>query len=137
MKKFWQLVMRVIFWSYQRGSLPYDVMVIAILAFVLLTPRSWYHDQPKVGVRAEAGQIQLVDMDPSTNTELFRVDASLLKLPSRTRELGKETHGLLSRRVTGLQGKMFQIVQIQPVRAEDGTVTGYDVRIKPTHPSKQ
>jgi hypothetical protein len=137
MKKFWRLVMRVIFWSYRRGSLPYDVMVIAILAFVLLTPRSWYHDQPKVGMRGAAGQIQLVDMDPATNTELFRVDASLLKLPSPTRELEKETHELLGRRVTSLQGKMFQIVQIQPVRAEDGTVTGYDVRIKHTHPPSQ
>lgn len=134
MRKIWHLITGVVFWSYKRGSLPYDVMVIVILAFVLLTPRSWFHDRPKIGTEGPAGQIRLMDTDPSTNTELFRVDANLLELPPQTGELEKETHKVLSRGVTSLHGKIFRIVRIQAVRAADGHVVGYDVRIKPAHP---
>lgn len=138
MKRFWRLLLRVVFWSYKRGSLPYDLMVIAILAFVLLAPRGWFHDQPKIGEKVGAGQIQLIDMDPATNTELFRVDASLLRLPQPPApELEKEAHRLLGRSVTSLQGETFQIVQIQPLRADGGRVTAYEVRIKPAHPAHQ
>jgi hypothetical protein len=133
MRKLWRLVVDVVFWSYERGSLPYDLMVIAILVFVLLTPRHWFNDQPRLHTPTAAGQIQLIEVDTTTSVEVFRIDASLLGTPRRTLELEKETHELLSRSVSSLHGQMFQIVQIQPVRAADGTVTGYDVRIKPTH----
>ena len=137
MRKLWRLVVRVVFWSYERGSLPYDLMVLAILIFVLLTPRHWFNDQPSLHKPAAAGQIRLVDVDTTANTELFRIDASLLAPPRHKSELEKETHELLSRSVSSLRGQMFQIVQIQPVRAQDGTLTGYDVRIKPTHSTLQ
>ena len=32
------------FWTYERTTWQYDVMVIAILAFVWLTPPSWLND---------------------------------------------------------------------------------------------
>ena len=40
------VVTRSIFWSYQRGSWQYDVIVIVILAFIFLSPRSWFKDRP-------------------------------------------------------------------------------------------
>lgn len=37
-----------VWWTYERGSVHYDVMVTLILAFIFLTPRFWnYGDQPK------------------------------------------------------------------------------------------
>ena len=38
---------RFIFWDYPRGSWQYDVMVGLILAFIFLTPKSLFRDQPK------------------------------------------------------------------------------------------
>ena len=38
---------RFFFWDYARASWQYDVMVGLILAFVFLTPREGFHDQPK------------------------------------------------------------------------------------------
>ncbi|HVF56579.1 MAG TPA: hypothetical protein VM934_10540 [Pyrinomonadaceae bacterium] len=32
----------IVFWSYGRTTLQYDVLCIAILAFVFLTPKSWF-----------------------------------------------------------------------------------------------
>jgi len=38
------------FWTYERGSFHYDVMVTLILAFIFLTPRIWnYGDRPQQG----------------------------------------------------------------------------------------
>ena len=38
---------RFIFWDYRRASWQYDVMVTLILAFIFLTPREVFRDQPK------------------------------------------------------------------------------------------
>ena len=38
---------RFIFWDFPRASWQYDVMVALILAFILLTPREIFRDQPK------------------------------------------------------------------------------------------
>jgi hypothetical protein len=35
------------FWEFPRGSAPYDVVVVLILAFIFLTPRGVFRDQPK------------------------------------------------------------------------------------------
>jgi hypothetical protein len=132
MRKFWRLIVRVVFWSYERGSLPYDLMVIAILIFVLLTPRKWYHDQPNQKVRPVSGQIRLLNVDPASQTEVFRIDASLLVPPGPALDLQSKTHALLGQNVSSLRNETFQVVQIDPVRAADGSLTGYDVKVKPS-----
>jgi hypothetical protein len=38
---------RFLFWDHPRGSWQYDVMVGLILAFIFLTPRDFFRDQPK------------------------------------------------------------------------------------------
>src|SRR5439155_1980310 len=45
---------RAFFWTDERTTLPYDLMVIAILAFVWLTPPIWIHDPtaPSMGLWA-------------------------------------------------------------------------------------
>ena len=134
MRKIWRLIVRVVFWSYERGSLPYDLMVIAILLFVLLTPRKWYRDQPNWNARFTPDQIRLLDVNPADQTEVFRVNAALLAWPQHAPELEQASHALLSRNVSTLHGQAFQVVQIQPVRGSDGAVIGYDVRIKPSLP---
>jgi len=49
------LFTRAFFWRDERTTIPYDVWVIAILAFVWLTPPDWLHDATAAG---EAGLIQ-------------------------------------------------------------------------------
>ncbi len=40
------VISRSIFWAYERGSWQYDVIVVAILAFIFLSPRIWFNDRP-------------------------------------------------------------------------------------------
>jgi hypothetical protein len=37
---------KYLLWTFERGSRPYDVIVVVILAFILLTPPSAFHDRP-------------------------------------------------------------------------------------------
>jgi hypothetical protein len=42
------MLKRFILWEYPRGSWQYDVIVGVILAFLFLTPRGWFRDQPRI-----------------------------------------------------------------------------------------
>ena len=68
-----QILSRTVFWSYERGSWQYDVAVILILVFVLLTPRGWVRDQPQVGLPANTSQVEL--LSKAGESEVYRVDA--------------------------------------------------------------
>jgi hypothetical protein len=133
MRKLWKGLVRIIFWSYERGSWPYDVMVGAILVFVLLTPRSWFHDQARSSEIASTG-VQLVSEDAASRTRVYRVDASMLApeegSSSPTVELEQAAHDVLGNAVQELRNQTFQIVQIEPGRASDGSVLYYNVTIR-------
>ena len=55
MRTLWRALVRTVFWSFERGTWPYDVAVAVIVLFVLLSPRSWFHDRPPAGAPAFAG----------------------------------------------------------------------------------
>ena len=125
-------MVRTIFWSYERGSWPYDVFVAVILVFVLLTPREWFHDQPQEGP-GSTSSVQLVARDPGARTRTYRLSATALSGPKRTKEptpeLERETHDILSRTVVDLRDTTFQVVRIDPGFASDSSVSYYDVTV--------
>jgi hypothetical protein len=134
MSRLWRGFVGTLFWSHERGSWPYDLMVVAILAFVLLTPRSWFRDEPQSNPFESPG-VQLISRDADGKTRTYRLDATLLapqKRASRTSpELERETHDILGRNVGDLRGRTFQVVRINPVRGGDGTIQSYDVTVHP------
>ena len=134
MRSFWSGVGRVVFWSYERGSWPYDVMVVAILLFVLVTPRKWFHDEPHATVLASSA-VQMVSQDQDSGTRTYRLDAKALPPEKRatksTPELERETHDILGRTEDDLKGQTFQVVRIDPALSADGSVLYYDVTVHP------
>jgi len=133
MRALWRFVIRTMFWSYERGSWPYDVLVAVILAFVLLTPRGWFHDRPQEGA-GSTSNVQLVAQDPDARTRTYRLAATALSRPKRTKrptpELERETHDILSRTVVELRDSTFQVVRIDPGLASDSSVSYYDVTVR-------
>jgi len=133
MRKIGQVLQRTIFWSYERGSWPYDVMVIVIVAFVFLTPRSWFHDQPESSYAASSG-VRLLSQDSDGRVRVYRIDAQILPPEKRatksTPELERETHDILGRKVQELQDQTFQLLQIDPVRDTNGAILYYDVTLR-------
>lgn len=99
MKPF-SIVMKIWYWSYERGSWQYDVMCVAILAFIFLVPARVF-DDPEARPRREG-----------TLTETF------VPLPSA----GDGSIQSLSAAVGG-----NEVHRIEIVRTPDGTIRGYKV----------
>jgi len=133
MTKIWRGIGRAVFWSYERGSWPYDVMVAVIVLFVLLTPRAWFHDQPQSG-RPVSANVHMIGEDSANRTRTYRLEASAFARDKRigkpTPELERETHDVLGRTVNDLKGQSFEVVRIEPVLENDGSVQAYDVTIR-------
>jgi hypothetical protein len=122
-----QILYRTFFWSYERGSWQYDVAVALILIFVF-TPRSWFRDQPQVGLPATAAQVE--QLSRSAGTEVYRVDARVLAPPERTPALSNDLHNALQRARPDLSDGRFSIGKIEPLRDENGNVIAYRVQIR-------
>ena len=122
-----QFFYRTFFWSYERGSWQYDLAVILILAFVF-TPKSWFHDQPQVGLPVNSTQVEL--LSKSGETEIYRVDSRVLAPPTRTPALQNDLHNMLQKAGPGLQDGRFAIGKIEPLRDANGNVIAYQVEIK-------
>ena len=124
----------MVFWSYDRGTWPYDLMVVAIVLFVLLTPARWFRDQPQAGPQLSA-DVQLLSEDFANQTHVYRLEAKVLppekRTPKATPELERETHDILGHTVDGLKGHIFQVLSIRPVRGDDGSVSYYEVTVRP------
>jgi hypothetical protein len=58
------------------------------------------------------------------------VDARVLAPPVRTPELSNDLHKTLQQAVSDLRGQGFEILRIEPVRDDHGTVTSYEVQIQ-------
>jgi hypothetical protein len=132
MRTFWRGLIRTVFWSYERMTWQYDLMVIAIVVFVLLAPRGWFHDQPHLSALASAS-VEFVSEDSATQARTYRIDAASLPPEKRatkwTPELERQTHDILGRTVDELKGRTFQVRHIDPVLASDGSVVAYSVTV--------
>src|SRR5215469_13047151 len=102
---------RIFFWSYERGSWQYDLAVIAILVFVLLTPGRWFHDQPTRVVPAASAQVELVS--EAGNRLTYKVDARILTPPEQMPQLQNELHRALQRSESSLQNGRFEIINLE------------------------
>jgi hypothetical protein len=125
-----QILSRTIFWSYERGTWQYDVAVILVLIFVLLTPRGWFRDQPQEGMPVASERVQLVLVSDDGHRQEYRVDARVLAPPEHTPALQNELHQALQRALPDLRNGRFSITKIEPVRNEKGTVIAYQVDIR-------
>ena len=126
MSKLGQILSRTFFWSYERGTWQYDVAVILILVFVLLTPRAWFRDQPESGGPAAPGQVQLISQDGNRLT--YRVAARILAPPTRL-ALQNDMHTALQDALPELHNGRFSISRIEPLRDEQGMVVAYQVEV--------
>lgn len=122
-----QILSKTFFWSYERGTWQYDVAVILILVFVLVTPRVWFRDKPESGGPAAPGQVLLVSRDG--NRQVYRVDARILAPPTRL-ALQNELHTALQEALPDLHNGNFSIAKIEPVHDDQGGVIAYQVEVR-------
>ena len=124
------LLKRIFFWNYERGTIPYDIIVLAIVAFVFLTPRNWFHDQ--AATRPATGEAAITCVADPASPQMFRcrVNAALLTPEELAPQLQKKAHDVLLRNAPALKDRTFQITQMEPVLGQDGGVLYYEVSVK-------
>jgi hypothetical protein len=134
MRALWRVLVRIVFWSFDRGTWPYDVAVALIVLFVLFSPRSWFSDRPTTEtVTATAtvpAMVELHGTDPADGAAIYRVDARLIApgghdLAQQLREAVRK-HARQSP-----PGSTFEILRFTPVLGDDGAIAYYDVCIAP------
>ncbi|HYI95502.1 MAG TPA: hypothetical protein VEX68_18315 [Bryobacteraceae bacterium] len=104
-------VKRFLLWDYPRASWQYDVMVGLILAFIFLTPRATFRDQPRASSIVEI---------PSDQGRAFLLEARLLaSTPDAERKARVE--GILRSRY----GKSDPVVKVEPVLDHEQEVSGF------------
>lgn len=61
---------RLIFWEFPRASWQYDLIVIVLLAFIFLTPREFFRDQPR--------PVRVAMVPAELGTDVYFIDPSVL-----------------------------------------------------------
>jgi hypothetical protein len=103
-------IKRFIFWDFKRGSWQYDIVVVAILAFLFLTPRSWFKDQPR------ENQIEMLSANPG----VYLLDPRLLSDVPETNRVEKASELLKAK-----YGKRPPIAKVEPVVDAEHEIIGY------------
>lgn len=121
-EKIKSVVARSVLWSYERGSWQYDIICLVILAFIFLSPRSWFSDRPTLQLTALRNNQGLVEVGRVKNEWHYLVDARLVESlkPEKPEDAA---HEILRRRLQ----KPFTIKSLEVVRDKNNVVLGYMV----------
>jgi len=100
---------RFLLWSFERGSVQYDVICVIILAFIFLAPRSAFKDRPK----------------PFPDDQPIRVTSdddghAVYTVKENTEEAAVS-------RLKGLLGKEVTISRTQPIYDGTGALVAYSI----------
>ena len=104
---------RFILWDYRRASVQYDVMVALILAFVFITPREWFKDQPK------ASSVVMLP-GPSETNGAFWIGADVLSTVPEAQRAAKATE-LLKTRI----GHRQRVIRVEPIIDAEQELKGF------------
>ena len=111
-------IKRFILWEYPRASWPYDVMVALILAFIFLTPREFFRDQPRAS--------NIVRIASDQGAQVFWLEPELLEsIPESQR--GSSVERMLNSRF----GERHKIVRLEAIHGHEGETRGYMAYSRP------
>ncbi|MGA2038580.1 MAG: hypothetical protein ABSH42_04830 [Bryobacteraceae bacterium] len=115
------MLKRFILWDYARASWQYDVMVGIIVAFIFLTPRDWFRDQPRIPHVAAIAR-------PSENGgNVLFVDSEVLAGVPEPQRLNRLRAFLKTQPSTA----KISITRVEPILDSEGELQGYMAFVHP------
>jgi len=120
MRTLWRGIVRTIFWSYERMTWQYDVMVAVILAFIFFAPRQWFRDQPRI---PQASQITSL---PSQGESVFWIEQELVTPVPESQRLDQ-----LSKILTTRTGRTQVLTRLEPNYDSEQELKGYMAFARP------
>ena len=123
MRRIWRLITSFIWWSYDRGSLQYDVMVTLILIFIFLAPlKINFKDKP---IERTPHPTRVVLIPDAESGYVYQVDAQQVA--------GKDAAAVqnyLQRVIEPIIAGEVEIARYEPVRDKSGRVVAYKVWLR-------
>ena len=117
-------ILHSVLWAYERGTWQYDLMVLAILAFIFLSPRTWFNDRPTLELTDLRHQQGFVEMGHGKQGWRYLVDARLVESFAATKP-EDAIQLILSRQLH----QPFTILSIVPITDKNKVVLGYTVLV--------
>jgi len=105
-------IKRFLFWDYPRAGWQYDIMVGLILAFIFLTPRDVFRDQPR------ASSIVMLPAEHGAN--VFWMDSEQFGDVAEA-ERPARADALLKART----GKKYNVIRVEPIVDSEQEIKGY------------
>ena len=119
MNRAWTSLKNFLWWSYERGSVPYDIMVTLILLFVFLAPlKINFKDKP---IERVPHPTRVVLIPDGESGYIYQVDAAGV---AEQDESAVESY--LQRVIEPIAGEV-EIARYEPVRDAKGHVVAYKV----------
>ncbi len=120
------VVLRSIFWSYERATWQYDLILLVILAFIFLTPRSWFRDRPTLQLTDLRHRQGVVELGHDRFGRRYLVDARLVEslAPMKLEDAIRE---IIRRRLQ----KPPAVKSIDVIRDRNNVLLGYTVVVSP------
>ena len=110
------MLKRLLMWDFPRASWQYDVIVGLILAFIFLTPRERFHDQPRIP------HASAITMLPAENGSTpFYVDPQLLDGVAENQRVSKLTETLQRR----MMNRHLRVIRVEPILNSEGELQGF------------
>lgn len=117
MSRIWRTIKNYLFWTYERGSFHYDVMVTVILLFIFIAPRFInFKDQPAEHVEH---QNSIVVTPDGKKGFVYQVDASAVD--AQDEDMVRQNFARVLRPVTG----PATVDRVEPVRDPSGHIVAY------------
>jgi hypothetical protein len=117
---------RSVFWTYKRGSWQYDIIVLVILAFIFLTPASWFIPQPAPQVTGFLKNQGIIQVGRIKDDWSYIVDARLVKTQS-----GQKIEDAVSTILSQRLQKAVAVKSVDEILDKNKAVIGYTVVIGP------
>ncbi len=126
MSRFARLLRGYIFWTYERGSLHYDVMVTVILLFLFLAPRFIDfkdHPVPDVGLQPTQVLVRHAGYNAGSERLVYTVRAADLRGAT-----GPALQDAAMKIIQPISGPVT-VDRISPVQDSTGQTVAYDVTV--------
>ena len=124
--QFLQKTYRIVFWSYERGTLPYDIMCLTILMFIFLIPVNFFHDKPGLDNKLNESREGIHWIHDTEENSLLSINSELLFVNQDNNSLKKS----IQYHVEKVLEKSIVISNVEPVKDENGKTITYLVWIK-------
>ncbi|HYO82983.1 MAG TPA: hypothetical protein VES20_16365 [Bryobacteraceae bacterium] len=111
-------IKRFLLWDWGRATWQYDIMVAAILAFIFLTPKDFFRDQPRAS--------DIVRLPAEHGAQVFFLEPELLN-GTLEAQRGSEA----SRLLRGRDGVRNGVTRVEPVFGSEGEIKGFMAFVKP------